>query len=403
MIPFAFQVTGYKNLQKVLKVVVKTLPFPKPTLFSGPDSSLKLCEAMAQMDTRKVLLVTDAMLVKIGLLNKITQKLDELGIEVVIFDGVQPDPTYDQIEAGLAVLKENNCEAVLAVGGGSSIDAAKVICARATNDKPVRKLAGMFKVFKAILPLYAIPTTAGTGSEVTIAAVVSDPETHEKKAIMDPKLVPMMAALDGTLMTGLPANITAATGMDALTHAVEAYISANAIPETDAYALAAVRLIMENLPKVVKQGDDLEGRQNMALASYYAGLAFTKAGVGYVHAIAHNFGALYHTPHGLANSIVLPYVLDYSKEMVIERMAKLGEVSGLKTGRDTMDQLAQKFIDHVRALCKELDIPAVLSDLKPEDIPAISRNALKEAHFTYAVPKYMDQEACEDLVSKMVA
>lgn len=403
MIPFAFQVSGYKNIQRVLKVVVKNLPFPKPTLFSGPGSSLELCEAMAQMDVKKVLLVTDEMLVKIGLLDKITNKLTELGVEYVIYDGVKPDPTYDQVEDGLAVLRENECEAVLAVGGGSSIDAAKIICARATNNKPIKRLAGMFKVFKAILPLYAIPTTAGTGSEVTIAAVVSDPVTHEKKPVMDPKIVPMMAALDGTLMTGLPANITAATGMDALTHAVEAYLSTNAIPETDAYALAAVRLIMENLPKVVKQGDDLDGRQNMALASYYAGLAFTKAGVGYVHAIAHNFGALYQTPHGLANSIVLPYVLDYSKEVVIERLAKLGEASGLKSGRESQDQLAQKFIDHVRALCKELDIPAVLKDLRPEDIPAISRNALKEAHFTYAVPRYMDQETCEDLVSKMVA
>lgn len=403
MIPFAFQVSGYKNIQRVLKVVVKNLPFPKPTLFSGPGSSLELCEAMAQMDVKKVLLVTDAMLVKIGLLDKITNKLTELGVDYVIFDGVKPDPTYDQIEDGLAMLKEHNCEAVLAVGGGSSIDAAKIICARATNNKPIKRLAGMFKVFKAILPLYAIPTTAGTGSEVTIAAVVSDPVTHEKKPVMDPKIVPMMAALDGTLMTGLPANITAATGMDALTHAVEAYLSTNAIPETDAYALAATRLIMENLPTVVKQGDHLEGRQNMALASYYAGLAFTKAGVGYVHAIAHNFGALYQTPHGLANSIVLPYVLDYSKEVVIERLAKLGEVSGLKTGQESEEQLAQKFIDHVRALCGELDIPSVLTDLRPEDIPAISRNALKEAHFTYAVPKYMDQETCEDLVSKMVA
>jgi len=403
MIPFSFQVTGYKNLQKALKVVVKNLPFPKPTLFSGPNSSLQLCEALSQMGAKNILLVTDAMLVKIGLLDNITKKLDELGVTYVIYDGVKPDPTYDQVEEGLAVLKENNCEAVLAVGGGSSIDAAKIICARATNNKPIKKLAGMFKVFKAILPLYAIPTTAGTGSEVTVAAVVSDPVTHEKQPVMDPKIVPMMAALDGTLMTGLPAGITAATGMDALTHAVEAYLSANNIPETDAYALAATRLIMENLPKVFKQGDDLDARQNMALASYYAGLAFTKAGVGYVHAIAHNFGALYQTPHGLANSIVLPYVLDYSKEVVISRLAKLAEASGLKTGKESEDQLAQKFINRVRSLCKELGIPPVLEDLRQEDIPYISRNALKEAHFTYAVPKYMSQEACEDLVSKMIA
>ncbi len=402
MIPFSFQVTGYKNLQKALKVVVKTLPFPKPTLFSGTDSSLELCEAVAQMDNKNLLIVTDAMLVKIGLLDKITKKLDDLGIKYIIYDGVQPDPTYDQVEEGLAVLKKHNCDAVLAVGGGSSMDAAKVICARATNNKPIRKLAGMFKVFKAITPLYVIPTTAGTGSEVTVAAVVSDPVTHEKTPVMDPKIVPLMAALDGTLMTGLPAHITAATGMDALTHAVEAYISANAIPETDAYALAATKLIMQYLPTAVKDGGNLEARQNMALASYYAGLAFTKAGVGYVHAIAHNFGAFYHTPHGLANSIVLPHVLEYSKEAATDRLAKLAEASGLRTGREGNAKLAQKFIDHVRQLCKEFDIPPVLEALKPEDIPAITRNALKEAHFTYAVPKYMDQNTCENLISKMV-
>ncbi len=403
MIPFSLQVMGFQNMQKVLKVVAQNMPFPKPTLFSGPDSSLQLCEALAQMDTQKVLIVTDAMLVKIGLLDRIKAKLTEVGVSYVIFDGVEPDPTYDQVENGLAVLKQHQCEAILAIGGGSSIDAAKVIAARATNDKPIRKMAGMFKVFRPILPLFAIPTTAGTGSEVTLAAVVSDPVTHEKTPILDPKVVPLVAALDGALMTGLPAHITAATGMDALTHAVEAYISANAIPETDANALAAIRLIMENLPICVKDGGNLVARQNMAQASYYAGLAFTKAGVGYVHAIAHNFGALYHTPHGLANAIVLPHILDYSKSVSIDRLAKLAVVSGLKTGNESNEVLAQKFIDHVRAMKVAFGIPESLAALKSDDIPAIARAALKEAHFTYAVPRYMNQRTCEDIIAKMVA
>lgn len=403
MIPFSLQVTGYSSLQKVLKVAAKNVPFPRPTLFSGPGSSIELCEAIGQMGFNNILIVTDAMLVKIGLLSDITKKLDESGVKYTIYDGVLPDPTYDQVEAGLEALKKNNCQAVLAVGGGSPIDAAKVICARATNDKPIRKLAGMFRVFKPILPLFAVPTTAGTGSEVTVAAVVSDPTSHAKTPVMDPKVVPQMAALDGSLMTGLPAHITAATGMDALTHAVEAYISANAFEETDAYAIGAVRLIMENLETCVNKGDNLEARQNMALASYYAGLAFTKAGVGYVHAIAHNFGAYYHTPHGLANAIVLPYVLDYSKDACIERLAKLAEISGLKKGSESEEQLAQKFIDHVRGMCKQFGIPSVLEDLKQTDIPSITKNALKEAHFTYAVPKYMDRATCEELIEKMIA
>ncbi|MGD8510473.1 MAG: iron-containing alcohol dehydrogenase, partial [Gammaproteobacteria bacterium] len=304
MIPFGVQVAGYQSLMKTLKGLVKTLPFPKPTLFTGPGSSLELCEAVSLMGVRKLLIVTDAMLVKIGLLDEMEKRLETLGIRFVVYDGILPDPTIDQIEAGLKILKRERCQAILAVGGGSPIDAAKVIAARATNKKPVSKMEGMFKVFSAPLPLFAVPTTAGTGSEVTIAAVVSDPGRKKKSAIMDPKLVPMMAALDGSLMTGLPPNVTAATGMDALTHAVEAYISANALPETDAYALAATRLIMENLPTAVATGKNVEARQSMAFASYYAALAFTRAGVGYVHAISHNFGAYYHTPHGLGNAIV---------------------------------------------------------------------------------------------------
>jgi len=402
MIPFGIQVAGFQSLMKTLKGLVKTLPFPKPTLFSGPGSSLQLCEAMALMGVHRMLIVTDAMLVKIGLLKDIESKLGELGIRVFVYDGVMPDPTIDQIEAGLKMLKRERCQAILAVGGGSSIDAAKIIAARATNDKPVASMEGMFKVFSAPLPLYVIPTTAGTGSEVTIAAVVSDPKRKKKTPIMDPKLVPMMAALDGALMTGLPPHVTAATGMDALTHAVEAYLSANALPETDGYALAAVRLIMKNLPRAVSHGKDVEARQAMAFASYYAALAFTRAGVGYVHAIAHNFGAYYHTPHGLANAIVMPHVLTFSKRSCVRRLATLGDVAGLREKGDRPQVLATKFINHIRALNEEFGIPDKLDALSKSDIPAIARAALKEAHYTYAVPRYMDQATCEGLIEKML-
>jgi alcohol dehydrogenase class IV len=402
MIPFGVQVAGYQSLMKTLKGLVKTLPFPKPTLFTGPGSSLELCEAVSLMGVRKLLIVTDAMLVKIGLLDEMEKRLETLGIRFVVYDGILPDPTIDQIEAGLKILKRERCQAILAVGGGSPIDAAKVIAARATNKKPVSKMEGMFKVFSAPLPLFAVPTTAGTGSEVTIAAVVSDPGRKKKSAIMDPKLVPMMAALDGSLMTGLPPNVTAATGMDALTHAVEAYISANALPETDAYALAATRLIMENLPTAVATGKNVEARQSMAFASYYAALAFTRAGVGYVHAISHNFGAYYHTPHGLGNAIVLPYVLEFSKQNCIRRLARLAEASGLREKGDRPQTLANKFIAHIRTMNEQFGIPSGLEALERSDIPDIARAALKEAHFTYAVPKYMDQRTCERLISRML-
>ncbi len=402
MIPFGIQVTGYQSLMMGLKGLIKTVPFPKPTLFSGPGSSLELCEAISLMGVHKLLIVTDAMLVKIGLLDDIQEKLEAHGVRFEIYDGIQPDPTIDQIESGLKILRRERCQAILAVGGGSSIDAAKIIAARATNDKPVRRMEGFFRVFSAPMPLYAIPTTAGTGSEVTIAAVVSDPARKKKSSVIDPKLVPLMAALDGALMTGLPPHITAATGMDALTHAVEAYLSTNALPETDAYALAATKLIAENLPTAFARGKDVEARQAMAFASYYAALAFTRAGVGYVHAISHNFGAHYHTPHGLANAIVMPYVLEYSRPKCAKRLARLGEVAGLRQKGDRPQTLARRFIDHIRSMNEEFGIPSGLEALKKSDIPKIASSALKEAHYTYAVPRYMDQDACEALVSKML-
>jgi alcohol dehydrogenase len=401
-LPFSVEKMGYKGLQLGMKAVARIMPFPKPTLFVGPDSSLELCDAIAQLDEQRILIVTDKMLVKIGLLEKIEQRLRDNGVEYAIFDEVTPDPNFAEVEAALAELRKQRSQGVLAVGGGSSIDCAKVLCAAATNDKPPKKLAGMFRVFKAPLPLFAVPTTAGTGSEVTLAAVVSDPVTHQKFSILDPKLTPLMAALDGALMTGLPSAITAATGMDALTHAVEAYISRNALPDTDAHALAATRLIMENLPAAYSDGSDVDVRQHMVQASYYAGLAFTKAGVGYVHAIAHAFGARYHTPHGLANAIVLPHVLDYSRDVVVKRLAKLAEVSGLGEGATGAYAMADAFIARVRELCAAFDIPSTLKDLKRDDIPGIAREALKEAHFTYAVPRYMDQHTCEALIAGML-
>jgi alcohol dehydrogenase class IV len=330
-------------------------------------------------------------------------ELEQLGVTVVMFDGVKPDPTIEQIEAGVTVLKDNDCKAILAVGGGSSIDAAKVIAARGKSDKSIAKMAGLFKIhFSGTLPLFAVPTTAGTGSEVTIAAVVSDPVQQRKLPLMDLKLMPVAAALDGALMTGLPAHITAATGMDALTHAVEAYISHNALKRTDVLAIEATQLIMANLATAVADGKNIEARQAMARASNLAGMAFTQVGVGYVHAIAHNFGALYHTPHGLANAIIMPYVLDYSKSTCVNRMADLAKACNIGMTNDSDEQLAEAFINRIREMKHKFDIPEKLDTLQQEDISRIATAALKEAHFTYAVPRYMNKATCERLIALML-
>lgn len=354
------------------------------------------------MGVTRILIVTDEMLSKMGLLDAVKNQLEQLGIGYVVFDKVVPDPGYQIVEDGVAKGKAEHCDAVLGFGGGSSLDAAKVIAARMTNTVSIKKLVGVLKVKRPPVPIFTIPTTAGTGSETTIAAVVSDPDTNQKTPVIDPKLVPVAAALDPELMTGLPAHITAATGMDALTHAIESYISRHAAPDTDVYALSAVKMIMKYLPVAYENGTDLEAREAMALASFYAGAAFTKANLGYVHAIAHQFGAFYHTPHGLANAIVLPKVLDYSLPAASERLAQLAKATGLGSEADDEQTLARLFVDSVKELNQKIAIPATLDKLQAADIPAIAKGALKEAHYLYPVPRYMNYNQCTQMVSEML-
>ncbi len=246
-----------------------------------------------------------------------------------MFDAVTPDAPIPLIEKGIAFYEKHGCDAVVAFGGGSPMDAAKTIALAVANKKHPRKLVGYFKGLHAPAPIYAVPTTAGTGSEVTVAAVVSDPQTNRKLVIADTRLVPTMAALDPSLMTGLPRHVTAATGMDALTHAIEAFIGHWSTSYTDRMALAAVGMIYDNLRVAYRNGKNLEAREQMALAATYAGLAFTRANVGYVHAIAHQLGGKYHTPHGLANAIMLPHVLKFLSPAITRKLAVLAVRAGV--------------------------------------------------------------------------
>mgnify|MGYP006183878705 FL=1 len=398
----ALEVFALRIYMAIFKVVTALMPFKWPRMFEGTGSSLDLVRHMADEGHRNVLLVTDAVLVKLGVLEKMKAELETQGVKYVIFDGVEPNPTVEQIEAGYRMLKENNCQAILAVGGGSPIDAAKMIGARAKNNKPVVKLTGLLRVHKGMLPLYAVPTTAGTGSEVTIAAVVSDTANKRKVAAMDLRLLPKAAALDGALMTGLPAHITAATGMDALTHAVESFLSRNAMKKTDEKALEATQLVMKYLETAVADGGNLEARQKMARASHLAGIAFTQAGVGYVHGIAHKFGALYHTPHGLANAIVMPHVLDFSLPNCADRLAILARACGIgEKGADDV-HLARAFIARIREMNAKFGIPTQLAALKAADIPEVAKSAIAEARFTYAVPRYMSQPVAEAVIKNLL-
>lgn len=395
---------GMGTLMRGAGYVTRYLPLPQPTLLVGPGSSGRLGQAIAGFGHSKILIVTDNVVSKLGLLDTLTDALTAGGTEFVVFDEITPDAPIPLIESGIAFFEDNVCDAIVAVGGGSSMDAAKAIALAVANKKPLRKLAGYFRGLRNPVRIYAVPTTAGTGSEVTIAAVISDPETHKKLVMVDTRLVPKMAALDPVLMTGLPPHITAATGVDALTHAVESFVGNWASPQSDGMALSAVGLIFENLRKAYLDGKNLEARENMALASTYAGLAFTRANVGYVHAIAHQFGGKYHTPHGLANAIMLPHVLKYSRPAIVDRLAKLAVRANLGLAHEAEETLAQKFLDAVDELNRDLGIPTYLQALREEDIPELAAAACREAHvdMIYPVPRYMTQAVCEDLIRQVL-
>jgi alcohol dehydrogenase class IV len=390
--------TGLGAIMRGAGIVTRFIPFPQPTLLVGRGSSGRLGQAIAGFGYRKILIVTDAMIAKLGLLKTLTDALEAGGADYVVFDEITPDAPIPLIERGIEFFKAHDCDAIVAFGGGSSMDASKVIALAIANPKPLRSLAGYFKGLRNPIKIYAVPTTAGTGSEVTVAAVISDPEREQKLVVVDPRLVPKMAALDPELMTGLPPHITAATGIDALTHAVEAFLSRWATPATDDLALSAVGLIFENLPIAYKDGKNLDAREKMALASTYAGMAFTRANVGYVHAIAHQFGGKYHTPHGLANAIMLPRILRYSRPAVVDRLAQLAVRARVGRPVEPEEVLADKFLDAVEKLNREVGIPTQLDALREDDIPALAKAACWEAHTGYPVPRYMSQEQCEEII-----
>ena len=393
----------YRARLAATRVALKLIGTEKPTTAIGPDSSLQLCKMIADLGLRKVMIVTDKPLFELGLIDGVKAKLEELGVSVTVFDGIKPDPTFEVVREGIAKARSTGSDAILAVGGGSSIDAAKVMALSISNNKDPHKLAGLLKGRKRPLPFFVIPTTAGTGSEVTIAAIVSDDISHKKEVILDPKMVPMAAALDPVMMKKLPAHITAATGMDALTHAIESYISTFATEETQFYGAAATRMILEALPKACgEQSEDLEVRESMALGSFYAGMAFTKAHVGYVHAIAHQLGGKYGVPHGLANAVLLPTVLEFSKDAAKPQLAELARISGIGSLSMSDDQLAQALIDHIKQLNSDLGIPTVIDKIQRQDIPELATAALKEGN-AYPVPVFMDQHQCEAVISRVMA
>lgn len=391
-------------VQNVLKVGMYLIHFPSPELVSGEDSILKVKDILKANNKNRVLVVTDNNLLKLGLLDKMLVSLKEAGIEYAMYNDVVPNPTIDNIEAGLKIYKENNCESIIAFGGGSPMDTAKGIGARVARPrKSIAKMKGLFKVLKKIPLLVAIPTTAGTGSETTVAAIVSNPLTHEKYPVNDTHLVPKYAVLDPNLIIGLPGKITSTTGMDALTHAVEAYIGNSNTKKTKASAIKAVKLIFDNLEETYNNPTNKEARNNMLIGSYYAGVAFTRAYVGYVHAIAHALGGFYGVPHGLANSMLLPVVLEKFGKSCYKKLAELSDVAGLTDVNLSIEEKAKNFIQEIRNMNERMGIPSKLKDtIKEEDIPVIIKRADQEANPLYPVPKLLDNQDFVDILREIM-
>lgn len=394
----------YRTYQKVFKVAMCLMDWSEPEVIEGSGAIKRLPKLVKSKNIKKVMVVTGKRHTKLHLLDSLYESLEAEGIEHVVFDNVQPNPTIPNIEDARKTYIENNCEGIIACGGGSPMDCAKAAGARIVKpNQSVRKMRGQLKVHKKLPPFFAVPTTAGSGSEVTVAAVVTDPETHEKNAINDSCLRPKYAVLDPDLTLDLPPQITSTTGMDALTHAVEAYIGKSNVKSTLEYSEKATKLIFDNLEVVYKDGKNVEARANMLKGSYYAGLAFTRAYVGYVHAIAHNIGGIYGTPHGLANAVILPYVLEYYGESAYPQLAKLADIVGITSADMTVAEKGKKFIEQIKQMNKNMDIPDKFDMIEEKDIPTLVKRALKEANPLYPVPKIMDEEDCERVIRSLMA
>ncbi|MCI2055637.1 MAG: iron-containing alcohol dehydrogenase [Oscillibacter sp.] len=356
-----------------------------------PDGILRLPSLLKKEQVSCVLLVTTAGFMRRGTLDHLLSGLEAADIKVAVFAEVTPDPTIECVEKGVGLYHRESCGALIAVGGGSAMDCAKIIGARVVcPQKSVRQMEGMLKIGKALPPLYAVPTTAGTGSEVTAAAVVTDTVNgkHYKYAVSDLHLIPKVAILDANLTTGLSPEMTAATGMDALTHAVEAYTNKFASPFVRKMARKAVRMIFENLPLACQDGTNLAARQNMLEASCYAGIAFTNNFVGYVHAIAHAVGAMYGVPHGKANAVILPAVLKEYGPSVYKPLSELADCVGIRGNSD--EERARLFIERIETMQRETGLPAFIAELKERDYGEIIARAMKEGNPDYPVPAIWD-------------
>ena len=386
--------------QLCFKIALPLLPYRKPKLIEGVEN---IPSVLLSKKLNKVIIITDKSIINLGLANNLINSLKDNGIEYVVYDGTVPNPTIDCIEEARQIYLENQCEGIIALGGGSAMDLAKIVGARIVKPKQsVSKMKGLLHIHKKLPLLIAIPTTAGTGSETTIAAVITDSKTHDKYPINDFSLIPHYAVLDYKLTVGLPKGLTSTTGMDALTHAVEAFIGNTRTPETKKMSIAAVKLVKENLYECYINPTNSVARQNMLLASHYAGIAFTKSYVGYVHAIAHSLGGKYGIPHGLANAVILPVVLKEFGKKAHKKLAHLAYEADIALRSDSIEVAANKFITWILEMNQKMNIPTGFEQIKEEDIEQMSLKADKEGNPLYPVPVLYDQKQLGKIYRKLI-
>ena len=351
----------------------------------GAGSVREVGERIKTLGGRKVLIVTDAFLAKIGMAEQVKGFIQEVGLEAVIFDGAEPNPTDKNVEDGLKVWSENGCDALVSLGGGSSHDCAKGVGLVAANGGRIHDYEGIDQSSKPFVPFVAVNTTAGTASEMTRFCIITDTSRKVKMAIVDWRVTPAVSINDPELMVGMPPSLTAATGMDALTHAIEAYVSTDATPLTDSAALMAIEMIADYLPKAVANGSNMEAREKMAYAQFLAGMAFNNASLGYVHAMAHQLGGYYNLPHGVCNAILLPHVEQFNLIAAPERFRDIAVAMGENIDGLSVNEAAQKAIEAIKTLSVSIGIPSGLAELgvKEEDFEIMATNAKKDAtHLT---------------------
>lgn len=373
-----------RTFQKIFKLAIPFMPYRKPKALRNYGELVHTLELNRKV---KPLIVTDKGITGLGLHKALVEAVQGSGMSAVIYDGTHPNPTVGNIEEAAELYRKEKCDCIIAIGGGSSIDCGKGVGVKIVKpNKPLGKMKGILKVRKRLPLMIAVPTTAGTGSECTLAAVICDPETQAKYAINDFPLIPRYALLESSLTISLPPMLTATTGLDALTHAVEAYIGNSTTRSTRAYALEAISLIFNNLPVAVTNGKDMTARQNMMQASYLAGLAFTKSYVGYVHALAHALGGKYGTPHGLANSVLLPVVLRAYGKRVYKRLKRCAIAAGIADKKTPKAVAAELFISRIEEMNKDFGIPDTIHEIRLKDLPILTKHAEKEANPLYPVP-----------------